>query len=691
MLAAFVVDSLADDPWMSSADLDGQVTLREAIHAANTNSAFGDAPAGEGGGVVDTVTFHPSLAGQTLLLGGEPIVISEDLTITGLGIDVLTVSAGGLSRVLVVDATASVQVAQLTIADGVAEYGAGVESYGNLVLDAVALRNHSADDVGGAVLNDGGCLVIRGDSIVSGNHATRAGGGIWNSGDLQVEETLFLENSAANGGSIANRGGGQAAIASSTFRDNSANSGAAIENSGTALSTPSSLAVLDSTFTSNSALVGGAIWNDGPAEVRRSWFEGNQATAWGGAIENLRRIMAIEDSTFLNNSAGRYGGAIDNNWFGGGTLLVVSSTLAGNTAGRDGGAIANFLGVVEIANSTVSRNSANQFGGGIWSEGGVLNITNSTVVLNRADADGNLIGGGGGLALVASSSSTYSPPRLGNTLVAGNLRGAAGTATADDVSGVLASTSAHNLIGDASSAGGLIHGELGNQVGDDGSGTIDVALVIATELMDNGGPTWTHALVAASPAQNAGDNALAVDVDIQPLSYDQRGPGFARISGDAVDIGAYEAIQPLRVTVDIKPGLGVSAVNLASHGMMTVVIQSSAEFSAANVVAGTVVFAGAHAVSSHLEDVNGDSLPDLVLNFRIEDANLVELYAQLLAEDLEDDGVLDSRRKTVSLGLTGETVDEVFFEGADAVDLFLAGKALRDLLEQLAAAPSKQS
>jgi len=49
----------------------------------------------------------------------------------------------------------------------------------------------------------------------------------------------------------------------------------------------------------------------------------------------------------------------------------------------------------------------------------------------------------------------------------------------------------------------------------------------------NGGPTQTMALHAGSPAIDAGDNTGA-------LAYDQRAPGFPRIVGGAIDIGAFE-------------------------------------------------------------------------------------------------------------------------------------------------------
>ena len=54
-------------------------------------------------------------------------------------------------------------------------------------------------------------------------------------------------------------------------------------------------------------------------------------------------------------------------------------------------------------------------------------------------------------------------------------------------------------------------------------------------MQNNGGPTQTIALVPGSPALNAGDPAVTA-----PGGTDQRGPGFVRVAGGRLDIGAYE-------------------------------------------------------------------------------------------------------------------------------------------------------
>src|SRR4029077_7446669 len=99
----------------------------------------------------------------------------------------------------------------------------------------------------------------------------------------------------------------------------------------------------------------------------------------------------------------------------------------------------------------------------------------------------------------------------------------------------------YNLIGDGTGMTGLSHGVNGNLVGSAAT-PIDPLL---GPLQDNGGPTKTHALLAGSPALNAGDPA-------QLGVADQR--GVVRAGG--VNIGAYQA----SASTLILSGLPTSAV-----------------------------------------------------------------------------------------------------------------------------------
>src|SRR5439155_20010426 len=77
---------------------------------------------------------------------------------------------------------------------------------------------------------------------------------------------------------------------------------------------------------------------------------------------------------------------------------------------------------------------------------------------------------------------------------------------------------------------------------------------------DNGGPTKTHALIAGSPAINAGAvgsipaDSLDLDGDgnrTEPMPFDQRGAGFARVLDGLPDIGAGE-FDPNRPTINVS-------------------------------------------------------------------------------------------------------------------------------------------
>ena len=109
-----------------------------------------------------------------------------------------------------------------------------------------------------------------------------------------------------------------------------------------------------------------------------------------------------------------------------------------------------------------------------------------------------------------------------------------------DPDGVL--TVSHSLIGDntgSSLAEAQSRDANGNLIGSaDGGGIIDPLL---GPLADNGGLTQTMALLGGSPAIDAGDAALAVGVDGEPLLWDQRGEGFHRVLGYGIDLGAWES------------------------------------------------------------------------------------------------------------------------------------------------------
>ncbi len=314
--------------------------------------------------------------------------------------------------------------------------------------------------------------------IAGGYLRNSAGAGIYNSGTLTITNSTISGNHADNEGS----GGG-------VYNSRSGN-----------------LFVINSTISGNEAGVffagygtdglGGGIYNSGTLTMSNSTVSGNIAIG-SSAEQCVLSCLGL-------------GGAIYND----GTLTVSNSTLTANQASSlfwfsEGGGIYN-TGRLTIGNSTISGNSAGTLsslgddGGGIYNgNGGTLLITNSTVSGNRADD----FGGG-----IFQAGSLY----MRNTILAGN-----NARTGPDLSGALTS-SGYNLISDTRGGSGF-----------DKTDLLNVNPLLGP-LQDNGGPTFTHALLPGSPATDAGDPDF-----IGPPDFDQRGEGFPRIV-NGLDIGAFE-------------------------------------------------------------------------------------------------------------------------------------------------------
>jgi fibronectin-binding autotransporter adhesin len=272
----------------------------------------------------------------------------------------------------------------------------------------------------------------------------------------------------------------------------------------------------DLTMQNGSGTVGGAIVNAGTLTILRSEIRDSIAATSGGGISHT----------------------------GPGTLTIRDSTIADNqTTVAGGGGIVATGGSVLVINSTVSGNLAVSHGGGI-----AINAPTTSATFVNTTITGNRVVSGTGGGIRATSGNLL----LNNSIVADNLAGAA----ASDISGNANTASSHNLIGNAATAAGIVHGVDGNIVGNDGAGTINIATVLNTTLTYKVGPLRIHRILKNSPAVDAGQNSLAVDEFGQQLTSDERGSGFPRITdGNArgvatVDIGAYEIPGPVSFVVD---------------------------------------------------------------------------------------------------------------------------------------------
>ncbi|QDT30331.1 polymorphic membrane protein [Gimesia panareensis] len=199
-------------------DNTGAGSLRAAIEAANANEG------------ADTITFDASLAGQTIVLGDE-LSISDDLTITGLGADQLTIDGNGDSRIFFIkDASyltyITVELENLTLTNGKSDDGGAILSYEKLILKDSVLTGNSAKNGGGIYqyngnLDDATLTVLHSEFI--GNEASSYGGGIFAEGvwSLDISSTTFDTNKALSGGAIYNKSGPMT-IQESSFSGNQA-------------------------------------------------------------------------------------------------------------------------------------------------------------------------------------------------------------------------------------------------------------------------------------------------------------------------------------------------------------------------------------------------------------------------------------------------------------------------------------
>lgn len=232
-----VVDSIADD--IDQAD-NGNCTLREALVAANTNSAVDGCNAGESGPTVDVVSLP---AGTYVLAVGSrgngsaasgDLDLTDDLRLEGAGADVTIIDAGGLDRVFDVVGGIDVTIVGLHATGGDAGSGNGgaVENDGTLTLEAVILSASFASGPGGGVRNNAMLTVRR--STVFGNTTEDHGGGLDDHGTSVLENSTFSGNDGGGqGGGVYNLGGESMTMVHCTLEGNIAASGSALHNAGT--------------------------------------------------------------------------------------------------------------------------------------------------------------------------------------------------------------------------------------------------------------------------------------------------------------------------------------------------------------------------------------------------------------------------------------------------------------------------
>lgn len=319
------VDSTADN--MPSI-VDGKCTLREAIEAAETNSAVDGCAAGSG---ADKIVFDPAIippTGTGIILDDDlsnsSDRITESLTITGPGASLLTIDGDDSHQLFYLDSSGNDQTfrfSDMTLFQGFAD----------------GLPSASFDNLGAAIHLEAGETVYVTDVRFEANTASNAGGAIYTSNSftsavrtVYVARSSFSGNRAlgpASGGAIRVGVNARISIEDSTFVDNKAQD---TNGSGGAI-------FIISTSTERSSSL----------DITRSTFSANKSSRNGGAlsINNVGASATISHSTIVGNQSNSDSSGVG---LGGGvnvtgSLTLSNSIIAGNTylSSPSGGSIAN--------------------------------------------------------------------------------------------------------------------------------------------------------------------------------------------------------------------------------------------------------------------------------------------------------------------------------------------------------------
>jgi hypothetical protein len=268
----------------------------------------------------------------------------------------------------------------------------------------------------------------------------------------------------------------------------------------------------------------------GVAQLSDAVVSGNTSSANGAGIAFSGQTLTVTNTLIANNSTTGNGGGFENSGVGTATFQQALFTLNNSTgSGGGGGAdISGALGTTNFKNVTFTANLADNDGAGVRSSGAAptTNLNNVTIAGNTANHDNAGGGDGGGI------SNTGGTVKIGNSIVANNAATGVGPPDCDSAVASPLTRTGYELIRIATGCtfGGVGDSATGYQTG--------VDPMLGT-LGPNGGTLDTMALLAGSPAVNAGNPATPTGTGGTCEVGDQRG----KSRGTEVlpcDLGAYE-------------------------------------------------------------------------------------------------------------------------------------------------------
>ncbi|MFO0799996.1 MAG: choice-of-anchor Q domain-containing protein [Gemmataceae bacterium] len=424
--------------------------------------------------------------------------------------------------------------------------------------------------LGGAIFNDGGTVTITG-STLSTNTATGGSGGA----GTTAAETGFA--GSGTGGGVFNRLGTVTVLNSTITGNTASDDGGGVGNTAT-------LSLTNTTVSANTATngLGGGIEQSGATAVLTilgSDLTGNTSKQSGGAIDVFGGSATLTETNVTGNKSTTINaGGLE--FRSAGTVTLNRVTVSGNQAAAgSGGGFRILSGTVLVLNTTVVGNTSSD-GGGFSIVSGTVSIVNSTIT-NNADT-------GAAASRAGGVSATGGTVTLANSVVANNTT--ADTVSRDVGGTFVAAGSKNNFLTFVDANTNLVNAVNGNVVGAD---------PLLGPLQSNGGSTQTRLPLPGSPLINAGSNTSVP----AGTTFDQRGSGFLRVIGSAVDVGAVEVQPPFPLLVSGP-----------TNGSAAVFVPNTAGAYPAAPAATVAPFGSVAAnVRDAAGDVNGDGVADSIL------------------------------------------------------------------------------
>ncbi|MBE9207539.1 hypothetical protein IQ244_13590 [Nostoc sp. LEGE 06077] len=346
----------------------GLGSLQQAILNANT-SAGKDLIRFTGGLFTDNIA-------DTISLGGSSLFITDDLSIDGRGSNLLTISGNynptknnKTSRVFEIGSGITVEIEGLKIANGYAKDtkgGGGIYNSGNLKLNNVTISNNfsggqnSTVNNGGGIYNSNTGVLTLNNSTITGNYSVR------------VDSSSGFYT--GNGGGIYNRG--IVTLNSSTIN---ANSAGYYDNH----------YFEDYSYPKPDIGRGAGIYTTGTVTANNSTINNNRGSYDGTGIYNTGTVTLNDSSVDYNVTYDGFSGIVSN-----GNLTIRNSSVSSNSVVRVGGASSGIdsTGTLIISNSHIDNNYSSWVGGVLHS--GILTVTNSSINNNSGRSLGGLSANG---------------------------------------------------------------------------------------------------------------------------------------------------------------------------------------------------------------------------------------------------------------------------------------------------------